>query len=663
MLNRAYSVLVAKATASDDGRRRFEGIATTPTPDRIGDVIDPMGAQFKTPLPLLHQHDHETPIGTVILGKPTKKGISFEAEIPVVHEPGPLKDRLDLAWGEIKAGLVRAVSIGFRPLKDGYEVMKDGGLLFKGYEILELSTVSIPANAECQIAVVKSIDTAMRAAIGETHADDATPPGAAGPRRTPVVKATKDVSRKTYAEQISAFEATLKLKTDRMDDILTKAAEDGATLDAAQKEEYDDLEAETKSIEDHLVRLRAREAANVAMARSVSDAPTPQALSDVRGAPPAESHSTTARIPAQVKAVSLPKGTAFTRYVMALGRARGSLVGAVEIAKQWKDSTPEVEMHLRAAMAAGTTTDSTWASPLVPLNTLASEFIELLRPATILGRINGLRRIPFNVKVPRQTAGASAGWVGEGAMKPVSSLAFDTITFGWYKVAAIVAITDELLRFSSPSAEDVIRADLVKTVAQFIDLEFIDPSKAASAGSSPASITYGVTPVTASGTTASAFRADIISLMKSFAQNYIPLSSGVWIMSMQQALAISMMLNELGQQLYPSITPQGGTLMGMPVITSENVPTVGNSPADGSRIILVDASQILLADDGGVTVDMSNEASLQMDSTPDSPPTASTNFVSLWQTNMTAFRIERYINWALRHTGAVGYINGALYAQ
>ena len=50
--------------------------------------------------------------------------IEFDAEIPVVAEAGMLKDRLDMAWAEIKAGLVRAVSIGFRALKYAF---KDDG--------------------------------------------------------------------------------------------------------------------------------------------------------------------------------------------------------------------------------------------------------------------------------------------------------------------------------------------------------------------------------------------------------------------------------------------------------------------------------------------------------------------------------------------------------
>ena len=153
-MNRAYSMLEAKAF--DTEKRTFKGWATTPAADCVQDTIDPLGATFKNPLVLLHQHNHDAPIGTVVFGKPTAKGIEFEASIPEIGEPGPLRDRVETAWGEIKHGLVRAVSIGFRPIK--YVFKDDGGIAFQEIEIFELSSVSIPANAQAVITAVKSID-------------------------------------------------------------------------------------------------------------------------------------------------------------------------------------------------------------------------------------------------------------------------------------------------------------------------------------------------------------------------------------------------------------------------------------------------------------------------------------------------------------------------
>lgn len=164
MQNRAYSVLEVRSVEEGDGRRVIRGVATTPSVDRVGDIIDPLGVKFENPLPLLWQHEHDKPIGSVKFDKPTAKGINFEAEIASTDEPGTLKDRLDEAWQSIKMGLVRAVSIGFRAIE--YAFMESGGIRFIETEVYELSAVTIPANADALITSVKSIDARLRAEHG-----------------------------------------------------------------------------------------------------------------------------------------------------------------------------------------------------------------------------------------------------------------------------------------------------------------------------------------------------------------------------------------------------------------------------------------------------------------------------------------------------------------
>jgi HK97 family phage major capsid protein len=317
---------------------------------------------------------------------------------------------------------------------------------------------------------------------------------------------------------------------------------------------------------------------------------------------------------------------------------------------------------MKAAQNPGTTTDASFAGPLVVYTVMASEFAELLRPATIIGRIPGLRRVPFNIQMPAQTTGSTMGWVGEQKPKPVSQLAFTTIQLRWAKAAGIVVLTDELVRFSNPSAEAVVRNDMIAAMAQFLDRQFVDPTVAAVTNVSPASITNGVTPTVSTGNTPTAFKADMSSLFNTFLAANLSPADAVFIMTQQQALAISLMTNPLGQYIYPSISAQGGTLLGYPVVASENVPGVGGSPADGTMIILAKASEIMLADDGQTVIDASNQASIQMDGAPDAPPTASTVLVSLWQMNMTGLRAERWINWQKRRAGAVAYISNAKYS-
>lgn len=161
MQNRAYSLLTVKEV--DEDRREIRGTATTPEPDRAGDIVEPLGAKFAPEIPLLWQHSHWSPVGTAKLLKPTKAGIDFVATLPKIAEAGELKDRVDMAWQSVKASLVKGVSIGFRPIAHDY--MSEGGVRFREYEIFELSLVTIPANASATIQSIKAFSPAAGGAV------------------------------------------------------------------------------------------------------------------------------------------------------------------------------------------------------------------------------------------------------------------------------------------------------------------------------------------------------------------------------------------------------------------------------------------------------------------------------------------------------------------
>ena len=70
-MNRAYSVLTIKSIEPD--QRIIRGMATTPTPDRVGDVVEPMGVKFADKMPLLWQHKSDKPVGWAKFNLPTEK--------------------------------------------------------------------------------------------------------------------------------------------------------------------------------------------------------------------------------------------------------------------------------------------------------------------------------------------------------------------------------------------------------------------------------------------------------------------------------------------------------------------------------------------------------------------------------------------------------------
>lgn len=659
-LRRAYSILNVKAMDEDEEAYYISGIATTPTPDRYGDIVEPLGAKFALPMPLLWQHNAQAPVGRVEFAKPQKNGIPYKATLPKVKEAGALKDRIEEAVQSIRYRLVSAVSIGFRALEGAVEYLESGGIRFKEWEWLELSLVTIPANAEATIKSVQSIDRELLAASGRVAAPVVRLKALAGDtaQRTIVSTPSLEKLNVNIAEQIRAFEAKRAAAADRLAAIMEKAGEEGRTLDAAEQEEYDGLATEVKSVDDHLVRLRNLETTAVAKAtRVVADAGE-----SAEGALRVRSGASIVQVEKK-----LDKGIEFARYAMALGAAKGNIHQAFEIAKSRFADSPRVVNVLKAAVAAGTTTDADWASDLVEYNQFAGDFVEYLRPRTIIGRfgqggIPALRSVPFNVNIRAQTSGGSGYWVGQGAPKPLTKFNFDNIYLGWAKVANIAVLTEELLRFSNPSAEALVRDSLAGALIERLDTDFVDPTKAAVSNVSPASITNAATPITASGTGSAAdIREDVRAAMTAFINANITPTAGVWIMPTTTALALSLMRNALGQREFPDISMLGGTFEGLPVITSEYVPTV----SAGATVILANASDIWLADDGQVVIDASREASLQMLDNPtnNSGDGTATTMVSMFQTNSVAMRAERWINWKLRRAAAVQVIENVLWGQ
>jgi HK97 family phage major capsid protein len=339
--------------------------------------------------------------------------------------------------------------------------------------------------------------------------------------------------------------------------------------------------------------------------------------------------------------------TNFKAQVLSRGDP-GQLLPMIE--KHWPRS--KLPTVMRAAVAAGRTDG--WGSQLAELRQGSHAVLELVRARSVLGGLR-CRKVPFRTKFPRQLSAASVGWSDEGSPTMVSAPALDQILFEASKIAGIVVVTEELVRSSEPNAQSLVDNDLVAAVAKFTDVAFLDPGLAA-AGDAPASITNGAASVSATGTTSYALQADLRSLIDAALDGGSDLEAATLVMSKRQALAIAQF--EFGRDLGVN----GGQLLGLPVVTStSDALTEGGSPAT-ERIVLLDPSLILLADDGVETA-VSRQGTLVMNTSPDDPDTASTVAVNLWTRNLVACKIERYIRWERARDGAAVYISGAAYAE
>lgn len=442
---------------------------------------------------------------------------------------------------------------------------------------------------------------------------------------------------------------------DAMQVLSDSAANENRLFTADETTAYDKDQAEVRDIDGTLTRLEEAEQQTAGGAK-----PARHPLNGGGGG----NDSTT---DVEVRAFKPFPGQGFVRMVLAVARTKGNYAAAADFATRWKDQTPEVETVLRAiaqsgqmpsevfraAVAAGTTGGATWAGPLVFAQNLTSEFIDVLRPATIMGRLP-LRPVPFNVSIPRQTGSATAQWVGEGLSKPVGLLAFDRLTIPWAKMSIISVITQELARFSDPSAEQLVRDDLVADIATFADKQFTDPTVAPAANLRPGAITNGtaaqVLVVPSTGITIAAIMNDVASLEIAMAALNLRMTRMFWIMSPAARIRLQNVRTIQDLPAFPEVNQ--GQFRGYPIIESNNIP-LGVPAAGQTSLILLDASEIFHAEDPIVDVQASEEASLQMDSAPATPPAP---LVSLWQQNMLGIKAEQYQYWLRRRDGVVGMI-------
>lgn len=630
-MKRAYSVLTIKATAEEGGKRTFSGIASTPSTDRMGDVVEPKGAQFKLPVPLLWQHDSRDPIGWITAAKVTAEGIAVEGEVADVPEAGKLKERLTTAWQMLKNRLVRGLSIGFNPLESA-DIKGTWGIHFTKWEWLELSAVTIPANQDATITVVRSLDRQQLAALGRQS------PGVSGIR----AYSPKGNVMKTLQEQLAEMKTARTEKAARMDELVQLRTAESRHSTDDEASEFDVLADEVLKLDDD-IRAKQMEVIAAGTAKAVSPSPT------------------AGRGPAIHIKSSEPDdkfaGQSYTRMIIAkaLSHIHGGSA-ADHAAYRWGKSNPTLVRLIKAnEVAGGGMASGEWGAELASIDgRFTGDFIEFLTSRTVFDKLP-FRRVPANVTIKGQDGTATGYWVGEGLAIPASKADFSAVNLTPLKVGALAVISNELIMNSSPDAEMLVRDALADASAQRVDTTVFS-TDAASGGVSPAGLLHGLSAGTASGVDIDAVSTDLKALYAGFisAKN----ASGLAVVTTPAlAKSLSLMRDTLGSFAFPSITQDGGTLLGDPAYTGDNI--------GSGDFILLKPSDIYRIGDTGVQVSISRDASIEMASDPTgaslAPTAASKQVVSMFQSENTAIKVVRSINFAKRRASAVAYIGDADY--
>ncbi len=157
--------------------------------------------------------------------------------------------------------------------------------------------------------------------------------------------------------------------------------------------------------------------------------------------------------------------------------------------------------------------------------------------------------------------------------------------------------------------------DLIKGLARFLDTQLLDPAVVAIANQNPGSVTSTAPSYGSSGTSGPNALSDFKRGIELFtAANENP---GTTIVITTPRIAGALAVAAQTQ----TVGPKGGTLNGYDVLTT---PAAVNVATGAHLLVFVDAEALVFADDSGIEIDASQQASIEMRTDTTSPVVAGT---------------------------------------
>lgn len=629
--------VIRKTVAERDG---MDFVLSDETIDRYGDVVKAEGwvlSNFRKNPIALFGHSSSFPIGT--WSNVRVEGGKLVGRL-VLAARGT-SARIDELLSLVQQGILRAVSVGFRPMESepiDPKVPWDGTRYLK-QELLECSLVSVPANpAALQLARSLNIsDETLSLAFGEhaeTRRRDATAIGEhAGTKTAAGIKPAGAPSR-LKVKNMNLSQRIMDAKTK-----LTAKEQERITLTAADQLDHDAIEAVNDEIEtlERDVAVLERSEAQIGK-RAALEAPA------------------IARRPLGFPQRDVGGFDLLVRAVVARGVSHFSGKAIEKVLDERYPGHEATAYIAKADQTIGTTTGSHWADDLV--QTVNQGFLDALTGFSVYPALRS-RGIGLNfdgvgtVKIPRRTAGtAGGGFVAEGSPIRVGKLTTAAAELSPRKMGVIVAFSRELAKRATPQIEGLVRRAILEDTGAILDAALLD----ATAGSTtrPAGLLNGVSAVATGygGGDHLAVKADFQALLAPFISANA--AGGITvIMNPAQALAISLMDG-----------PDNNS--GWFSAIRERVNIVESTYATANRLIAIRNPDFVTAIGDAPEFDVSEQATIHMeDTTPleivSASPTTADPVRSLWQTGSTGIRMMMDVGWTMARTGMVQWIDTTSY--
>jgi HK97 family phage major capsid protein/HK97 family phage prohead protease len=651
-----HKAIIARAPGPDP----LDYVMSDETVDRLGDVIRSDGwslDNFRRNPVALFGHDSQFIIGRWDGVRIENKQLKGRLELL-----DPVSDRMREVHAAVNAGVLRAVSVGFKPIEHEPLDSKNndpwGPVRFLRQELVECSLVSVPANPNA-LQIAKGLNLSrdtLSMIFGKSakldHAAESRVPGKSADPSNSNSQRTRSMSQ--LSERIEQTQTHLNELRDEHTAHLAKF-EDSEMMDDDAIGVGEEINSRIATEMRKLEFLKNSEQQDAGRSVAVGNGNLPAVMARAKEPPP----------------FALPKkkeepGELLLHAIIAktmIDRMHKTPEQALA-ERGWSDDRRVracLEWVMRASTNPATTTTATWAQELVAVQ--YADLISALTIASVYGPLTAegarytLGRFgTISIPVEQTTPTIAGSFVAEGAPIPVRQGAFGTITIGLKKMAVITSFTRELLEHSTPNIDTQLRDMISRHTAVAIDTVLLDANPATAVR--PPGLRNGVagqTPTTGGGF--NALVTDLTNLLNVLITAN-SLRNPIWIMNPLQAAKIGLTQSTAGTGVFPFRAEiETGRLLTYRVITSPTVPA--------GEVIFLDAADFASLSGDDARFELSDQATLHMEdttplpiSTTGAPNTVAAPVRSMFQTDSIALRMVMPMNWMMRRVGLVSWVAG-----
>lgn len=313
------------------------------------------------------------------------------------------------------------------------------------------------------------------------------------------------------------------------------------------------------------------------------------------------------------------KGEAFGTVVRCLKNAHNDISRTAQLLK--KDGHEDLaelvneqakEYHgTDKAMSAG---DPDTGGVLIP-QPVSQEVVDILRARVVVTAL-GPTFLPMpsgNYRLPKVTQGVTGSYVGESAAAAVEQVKTGSVLLSFKKLVANIPASNDLFRFSSPGADQLIRNQVVNGLAVRKDLAFL---RGVGTDATPKGLRYWCKAdnlLSGAGSNGIALYATVLGgLINKLIVGNCPMMKPAWIISPRTYMSLLMVRSTTGDFiLRPELA--AGSLFGYPYKVSTQVPenlTDGGGTTE-TEIYLCDFGDVVVGEAQSLVIDASSQAAYE----------------------------------------------------